>query len=67
VADRSTNQTLLESVAREAARSLDDVTDMYEREYSALAKSARITNYVPLLALQRVRDQLKQSAHSRPH
>jgi predicted transcriptional regulator len=67
LSDQTSNRTLLESVARESALSMDEVLSLYEREYSALAESARITNYVPLLALQRVRHHLLRSPASSPN
>ena len=59
------NRTLIESLARESARSVADVVNLYEREYSSLAESARITSFIPLLAMRRVRYQLLDAPSTR--
>jgi len=56
--DQSPDTALLASLARAAQASLDDVLALFERERDALAREATIPNYITLLAVRRVRDQL---------
>jgi hypothetical protein len=53
-----TELALLESLSRETHNPLDTVLAMYQREHDALAREARITSYLPLLAARIVRQQL---------
>lgn len=63
----SANQMELESLAKDAGESLHRVEELYEREFAALQDTARITNFLPLLALRRVRYQLLPVTSSRVH
>jgi hypothetical protein len=58
-----TDSPSLESLARETKATLSEVTAMFERERDALASGATIPNYVTLLAVRRVRDQLLSGSH----
>jgi hypothetical protein len=57
----SADNSALEILARDAKATLAEVTAMFERERDSLAEGATITNFVTLLAVRRVRDQLLQS------
>jgi hypothetical protein len=58
----SPDSSTLEILARDTKATLAEVTAMFERERDSLAEGATITNFVTLLAVRRVRDQLLQSA-----
>ena len=62
----ATELALLESLSRETRSPLDIVLAMYQREHDALAREARITNYLPLLATRQVRYQLLHAAPVSP-
>jgi hypothetical protein len=57
------DNSALESLARDAKATLTEVTEMFEREREALAAGATVTNYVTLLAVRRVRQQLLSASH----
>jgi hypothetical protein len=52
------DRSIVESLSRETRVSVDAVFKLYRHERDALARDARIPNYVPLLAARRVRNQL---------
>lgn len=56
--DQSPDTALLETLARDTQASFDEVLALFEREREALAREATIPNYITLLAVRRVRDQL---------
>jgi hypothetical protein len=56
--EREADAALLESIARDKQVPLDRVQALYRRECDALAREATIPNYITLLAVRRVRDQL---------
>jgi len=62
--NQAPDAAMLESLARDTDAPIDTVVKLYQREREALAQDATITNYISLLAVRRVRDQLLQS-HSR--
>ena len=57
---QASDTAILESLARETHAPMDAVVALYERERDALSQTATITNYIQLLAVRRVRDQLMQ-------
>lgn len=57
--EKKPDAALLESLARDAQAPLDRVHELYERERDALAREATIPNFITLLAVRRVRDQLQ--------
>ncbi|MEO6078783.1 MAG: DUF3562 domain-containing protein [Steroidobacteraceae bacterium] len=59
---QSSTTSALEMLARDMKAPLAEITALFERERDALAQGATITNFVTLLAVRRVRDQLMQSA-----
>jgi hypothetical protein len=56
--NQASDTTALEMLAREAKAPLAEVTALFERERDALSEGATITNFVTLLAVRRVRNQL---------
>ena len=50
----------LEDLARDARVPLDTVSQLYAREWAALAAGARITNFLPVLTIRKVRAILRQ-------
>jgi Protein of unknown function (DUF3562) len=44
---------------------LDDVAQLYAREFATLAAGARITSFLPILATRKVRTLLRQRGHPR--
>jgi hypothetical protein len=63
--NQAPDAAMLESLARDTDAPIDTIVKLYQRERDALAQDATITNYITLLAVRRVRDQLLH-AHS-PH
>lgn len=59
--DESPDIALIESLARDSHLSFEQVRALYERERDALARDATVSNYITLLAVRRVRDQLLAS------
>jgi hypothetical protein len=57
--DKSSDTALLETLARDKRAPLDWVQALYQREHDALAREATIPNFISLLAVRRVRDQLQ--------
>jgi hypothetical protein len=55
----------LEALAREMQVPLDDVAQLYAREFATLAAGARITSFLPILATRKVRTLLRQRCHPR--
>jgi hypothetical protein len=53
---------VLETLARDSGEPLGAVQDLYDKEYAALAEHARVTNYISLLAVRRVRYRLLPTA-----
>ena len=53
-------QRALEDLARDARVPLDTVSQLYAREWAALAAGARITHFLPVLTLRKVRAILRQ-------
>jgi len=55
----------LEALAREAQVPLEDVAQLYAREWAALTARARITSFLPILVTRQVRAILRQRSHPR--
>jgi Protein of unknown function (DUF3562) len=53
----------IEVLAREAQVPLDDVAQLYVREWAALSAGVRITSLLPILTTRKVRDLLRQHGH----
>jgi len=55
----------IEALAREAQVPLEDVAQLYAREWAALTAMARITSFLPILVTRQVRAILRQPCHLR--
>lgn len=61
--EQSPDSALLEHLARDAQAPLDQVIALFRRERDALAREATVPNYIDLLAVRRVRRQLRSGEH----
>lgn len=52
----------LEALAKASSCTVDAVVSLYEQACSSLSANARITGFIPVLAINRVREQLQVSA-----
>jgi Protein of unknown function (DUF3562) len=50
----------LEQLADETGCAAEVVQNLYQGEYQLLQREARVSNYLPVLALKRVRDLLRR-------
>jgi Protein of unknown function (DUF3562) len=50
----------LEQLADQTGCATEVVQNLYEGEYQLLQREARVSNYIPVLALKRVRDILRR-------
>jgi hypothetical protein len=53
-------------LARKSTLPIDEVTRLYEHEWSALAATARIKGFVPILTIRHVRELLQKTRISAP-
>jgi hypothetical protein len=53
-------------LAREWGVPVEEVARLYESERAALALTARVTGYLPILAIRKVRETLRRRSDSRP-
>jgi hypothetical protein len=60
--NKASDTSMLEALAREIHAPVDKVMTLFERERDELARGATITNYITLLAVRRVRQQLAADA-----
>lgn len=58
--NKSQDQTLTESIAKETDTPAEIVDEIYQQELSSLASEARITQYLDVLAIRRVRMLLRK-------
>jgi hypothetical protein len=56
------DQEIIEEIAHECGRPIEEVQDVYVAERGKLESSARIKDYVPLLVSRRVRNLLHEDA-----
>lgn len=61
--ESSTHERAIEALAREAHVPIDHVAQLYERELAMLTVGARITGFLSILTLRKVRDILRQRSH----
>jgi hypothetical protein len=61
--NKASDNSMLEALARDIREPVDKVMALFERERDELARGATITNYITLLAVRRVRQQLATSPH----
>jgi hypothetical protein len=59
----ASDTSMLEALARDIREPVDKVMALFEHERNELARGATITNYITLLAVRRVRQQLAMSPH----
>ena len=57
--EESHQQRAIESLSKESRIPLDQVAKLYERERAELAVGARITAFLPILAIRKVRAALR--------
>ena len=53
--DSAAHQRAIEALAHEAQVPIEDVCQLYAREWAAIAAEARITQFLPILTLRQVR------------
>jgi uncharacterized protein DUF3562 len=57
--ESSTHERAIEALAREAHVPIEQVAQLYERELAVLTAGARITGFLSILTLRKVRDILR--------
>ncbi len=57
---QSAQKRNIESLAQESKLSIVEVTQLYEDEQARLEIGARLTSYLPILALRHVREMLRR-------
>ena len=62
--DSSTHERAIEALARQAQVPVAHVAQLYERELAALTVGARLTGFLPILTIRRVRDILRQHSYA---
>jgi hypothetical protein len=58
--ERSNHQRAIEFVARESQVPINEVAQLYEDERAELEVDARITRFLPIFAIRKVRETLRQ-------
>jgi hypothetical protein len=61
--ESSMHERSIEALAREAHVPIEQVAQLYERELAVLTVGARITNFLGILTIRKVRDILRQRSH----
>jgi Protein of unknown function (DUF3562) len=61
--ESSSHERAIEALAREAHVPIDQVAQLYERELAVLTVGARITGFLSILTIRKVRDILRQRSH----
>jgi Protein of unknown function (DUF3562) len=62
----SHQQRAIEFLAKESEASVDEVARLYDSKRAELGVGARITGLLPILALRRVRELLRQGSVGKP-
>ena len=57
--ESSTHERAIEDLARQSHVSIDQVAQLYERELAALKVGARITGFLTILTIRKVREILR--------
>lgn len=57
--DDSLHERAIATLARQAQVSIERVTQLYARELATLAVGARITGFLPILTMRKVRELLR--------
>ena len=63
---QSHQQRAIEFLAKESEASVDEVARLYESKRAELGVGARITGFLPILALRRVREALRRPRDGQP-
>jgi hypothetical protein len=61
--ESSTHERAIEALAQEAHVPIEQVAQLYERELAVLTVGARITGFLSILTIRKVRDLLRQHSH----
>jgi hypothetical protein len=61
--ESATHERAIEDLARQSHVSIDHVAQLYERELAALKVGARITGFLTILTIRKVREILRQRRH----
>jgi hypothetical protein len=61
--ESSTHERAIETLAREAHVPIEQVAQLYARELAVLTAGARITGFLGILTIRKVRDLLRQRSH----
>ena len=61
--ESSTHERAIEALARESHVSIDHVAQLYAHELAVLTVGARVTSFLPLLTIRKVREILRQRRH----
>jgi hypothetical protein len=61
--ESSTHERAIEALAEEAHVPIEQVAQLYERELAVLTVGARITSFLSILTIRKVRDILRQRSH----
>jgi hypothetical protein len=61
--ESSAHERAIEALARESHVSIDHVAQLYEHELAVLKAGARITSFLPILTIRKVREILRQRRH----
>ena len=62
----SHQQRAIEFLAMESQAPVDEVARLYDSKQAELGVGARITGFLPILALRRVREMLRQRSVGKP-
>lgn len=54
----------IEALAYQEHMPIEDVAQLYKRELALLTMGARITHFLPILTIRKVRDLLRQRRHT---
>lgn len=58
------HERAIEALARQEHMPIEHVAQLYERELALLTVGARITHFLPILTIRKVRDLLRQRHHT---
>jgi Protein of unknown function (DUF3562) len=61
--ESSAHERAIEALARESHVPIDHVAHLYEHELAVLTVGARITGFLPILTIRKVREILRQHGH----
>ena len=61
--ESATHERAIEALARQSHVPIDQITQLYERELAVLTVGARITGFLTILTIRKVREILRQRSH----